>query len=58
MHTFTSALQPVYLIEKALNKKRGLNINEENISNVRFADDTALFAGSDEDLQEMVKELN
>ena len=47
-----------YLIEEALSNKRGLNINGENINNVRFADDTVLIAESEEDLQEMVNELN
>ena len=47
-----------YLIEEALNNKRRLSINGENINNVRFADDTVLIAESEEELQEMVNELN
>ena len=47
-----------YLIEEALNNKRGLNINGENINNARFADDTVLITESEEDLQEVVNEMN
>ena len=32
------------LIEEALSDRKGLNINGENINNIRFADDTVLIA--------------
>ena len=46
------------LIEETVKNERGLNINGENVNNVRFADDAVLIAESEEDLHEMVNELN
>ena len=47
-----------FLIEEALSDREGLDINGENINNIRFADDTVLIAESKEDIQEMINELN
>lgn len=38
-------------------EKLGLNINGERLTNLRFADDIALFASSSDEMKEMIKKL-
>ena len=52
------SLYSEFLIVEALSDRKGLNINGENINNIRIADDTVLIAESNKDLQEMINELN
>lgn len=42
------------LILRELEKERGLKIGGQNITNLRYADDTVLIAESQEDLQGML----
>ncbi len=46
------------VIQEALNHLDGININGERISNIRYADDTALLAESQEQLQKMITKIN
>ena len=41
-------------IMRNLENKPGIKVNGENINNIRYADDTALFATSEKDLQNLL----
>ena len=41
-------------ILRNLDDLNGIKVNGENINNIRYADDTALIAGSQEDLQKLL----
>ncbi|KAG1657347.1 putative uncharacterized transposon-derived protein F52C9.6 [Nymphon striatum] len=45
------------LIQEALEERKGIKINGNNINNIRYADDTVLMTESQEDLQMMVNKL-
>ena len=42
----------------AINTNKGTQIGGTTINNLRYADDTVLLAGTEEDLQEILKEVN
>lgn len=53
---FNSVLEHVF---RTLNwESMGVNINGKYLSNIRFADDIALFGNTEKELQQMIKELN
>ena len=53
---FNSALEEVF---KNLNwEKKGININGEYLNNLRFADDVTLVAGSQTEIETMLRELD
>ena len=52
---FTSTVQEIF---KRINIKTGVKINGERLSNLRFADDIILFVGSEEHLENLLKDLN
>ena len=43
-----------FLLQEALGEKKGISLNGENITNVRYADDTVILAETPEDLQLML----
>ena len=53
---FTAALKEIF--KRTSLDRMGININGEHLSNFRFADDIVLFAGSEEELEKMLEELN
>ena len=52
---FTAAVQEIF---KRVNIEAGININGVRLSNLRFADDTILFAEREEKLKDMLEDLN
>ena len=46
-----------YLIREVLEDGAGININGHNITNIRYADDTIIMAGSEQQLQRMIDKL-
>ncbi len=52
---FNCALEKVF--RKLEREQKGLNINGENITNLRSADDVVLIASSKEELRGMIKDL-
>ena len=52
---FTAAVEEIY---KRMNIEAAININGVRLSNLRFADDTILFAQSEEKLTDMLEDLN
>ena len=46
-----------YLIREALEDEKGININGQNITNIRYADDTIILAESEQQLQSMIDKL-
>ncbi len=54
---FNCALEEVFKNLKTEWETKGININGQNITNLRFADDIVLFACSKEEVVEMIKEL-
>ena len=46
-----------YLIRQALEDGKGININGQNITNIRYADDTIILAESEQQLQHMIDKL-
>ena len=53
---FTAALKEIF--KRTRLDRMGININGEHLSNLRFAEDIVLFAGSEEELEKMLEELN
>ena len=53
---FTACLEKVF--QKLQWENRGIKIDGEFISHLRFADDIIIFANSSEELQRMLQELN
>ncbi|KAG7301234.1 hypothetical protein JYU34_014132 [Plutella xylostella] len=53
---FNSVLEHIF--KKCNWQKKGININGKYMSNIRFADDIALFASTKEELQDMLSEIN
>ena len=47
-----------YLIREALEDGEGININGQNITNIRYADDTIILAESEQQLQNMIDKLS
>ena len=47
-----------YLIREALEDGEGININGQNITNIRYADDTIILAESEQQLQYMIDKLD
>ena len=47
-----------YLIREALEDGEGININGQNITNIRYADDTIILAESEQQLQHMIDKLD
>ena len=47
-----------YLIREALEDEKGININGQNITNIRYADDTIILADSEQQLQRMIDKLD
>ena len=45
------------LIREAIEGEPGLKINGKNINNIRFADDTAIIAENEEDLQNLLNKI-
>lgn len=52
---FTAAIEEIF---KRITSSIGININGQVLSNLRFADDIILFANTEDELQELLKELN
>ena len=46
------------MIEEALQERRGIQINEESLTNIRYTDDTVLLAENEQELQEMLEAVN
>ena len=46
------------MIEEALQGKRGIQINGENMTNIRYADDTVLMAENEQELQHLLQDVN
>ena len=46
------------MIEEALQGKRGIQINGENMTNIRYADDTVLMAENEQELQQLLQDVN
>ena len=46
------------LIKDALQDEDGIKINGESITTIRYADDTAILAGKEEDLQRMMGKIH
>lgn len=46
-----------HIIKEALQDITGININGQNLTNLRFADDTVLLANTQKDLQKMVQQM-
>ena len=46
-----------YLIREALEDGEGININGQNITNIRYADDTIILAESEQQHQHMIDKL-
>ena len=44
-------------IIRNLEDSPGIKVNGENINNIRYADDTALIAGSEEELQSLLDKV-
>lgn len=53
---FTAALQEIF--KRVEFEGKGIKIQGENLSNLKFADDIVLFSDSVKELQEMIKLLN
>ncbi|GFR69741.1 endonuclease-reverse transcriptase [Elysia marginata] len=56
MHSLASPLQPVcseFPLQETLADNRGISLNGENITNVRYADDTVIMAETPESHQQM-----
>ena len=47
-----------YLIREALENGEGININGQNITNIRYADNTIILAESEQQLQHMIDKLD
>ena len=47
-----------YLIREALEDGEGININGQNITNIRYADDTIILAESEQQLHHMIDKLD
>ena len=47
-----------YLIREGLEDEKGININGQNITNIRYADDTVILAESEQQLQRMIDKLD
>ena len=47
-----------YMIEEAFEDLDGVSVNGENLTNIRYADDTVLLAESESKLQLLVQSLN
>ena len=52
---FTACLGEIF---RELDREKGLNINGENLNQLRFADDIILILETAEDLQSIVRDLN
>ena len=52
---FTAAIEEIF---KRITSSIGININGQVLSNLRFADDIILFTNTEDELQELLKELN
>ena len=46
------------MIREALEDGEGININGQNITNIRYADDTIILAESEQQLQHMIDKLD
>ena len=46
------------MIREALEDEKGININGQNITNIRYVDDTIILAESEQQLQGMIDELD
>ena len=51
------SVQHIHGIREALEDGEGININEKNITNIRYADDTIILADSEHQLQHMIDTL-
>ena len=47
-----------YLIREALGDGKGININGQNITNIRYVDDTIILAENEQQLQHMIDKLD
>ena len=47
-----------YLIREPLEEEKGINTNGQNITNIRYADDTIILAESEQQLQSMIDKLD
>ena len=52
------SVQHLHLIREALEDEKGININGQNITNIRYADDTIIMAESEQQLQRMIDKLD
>ena len=52
---FTAAVEEIF---KRIPSETGININGQVLNNLRFAGDIILFANTEEQLQELLKQLN
>jgi hypothetical protein len=55
---FTCVLEGIIRKMRWRRKRYGININGRRLTNLRFADDIAMFAHTARELQEMLRELN
>ncbi|GFS07283.1 retrovirus-related Pol polyprotein LINE-1 [Elysia marginata] len=46
-----------FLLQEVLKEKRGITFNDENFTNVRYADDTVIMAETPESLQQMLDSI-
>ena len=46
------------MIEEALQERRGIQINEESLTNIRYTDDTVLLAENEQELHEILEAVN
>ena len=58
LHSFCRASFSEELINEALQNDAGLVVNGMAINNIRFADDTVLLAGTEEELQRQIDKVN
>ena len=47
-----------YLIREALDDGNGININGQNITNIRYADDAIILAESEQQLHHIIDKLD
>ena len=57
-HKTISLISHTAKIVLNLEDGKGININGQNITNIRYADDTIIFAESEQQLQHMIDKLD
>ena len=58
LYIVTVSVQHIHGIREALEDGEGISINEQNITNIRYADDTIILADSEHQLQHMIDTLD